>query len=101
MIYMSESAIERLDLLGKKFIRVKIFFGGCNGFKYKFEFPEAKLDEDIVFENNGKCVLTDSFSLTKIDESIIDFVENLMEEKFFISKKDFKRVCHCGTSFKA
>ncbi|QEK38418.1 HesB/IscA family protein [Candidatus Cytomitobacter primus] len=101
MVYLSENAINRLDQMKKSFVKIKVFFGGCNGFKYEFSFPESSMEEDVAFQHQNKTVLVDKFTLSKIENATIDFIENLMEEKFQITSQHFKKTCHCGTSFKA
>lgn len=104
MIYLSANAISRMDQMNKAFIKVKIFFGGCNGFKYTFSFPESiegTEGEYAYFDHANKTIVADQFTLSRIDGATIDFAESLMEEKFYIASPNFKRTCHCGTSFKA
>ncbi len=102
MIHLSKNAIVKLKEMNKKWIKVKVFFGGCNGFKYDFSFPIKSEKSDVIFEFGEEAgIITDEFTSNKINNATIDFVDNLMEEKFYITSNDFKKTCHCGTSFKA
>ncbi|QEK37905.1 iron-sulfur cluster assembly accessory protein [Candidatus Cytomitobacter indipagum] len=101
MIYLSQNAADKMNQMNKNFIKVKVFFGGCNGFKYEFSFPQSCNEGDIIFKHGSKSIITDQFTLSRISESTVDFLEELMEERFLITSSNFKKTCHCGTSFKA
>ncbi len=101
MIYLSDSAIQRLEEMNKSWIKIAVFFGGCNGFKYDFSFPSNPKEDDLTFNHGNKGIIVDKFTFTKIENATVDFVDNLMESKFHITSNNFKKTCHCGTSFKA
>ena len=103
VIYLSKNAVDKLNTDNRKCIKIKVFFGGCNGFKYEFSFPNNHHVQDghTLFKQDDISLIVDDFTLSKIDEATVDFTESLLEEKFFVKSNNFKRTCHCGTSFKS
>ncbi|QEK39213.1 HesB/IscA family protein [Candidatus Nesciobacter abundans] len=99
MIRISDSAANEMKRRNKTAIQVRTFFGGCSGYKYELSFPNTFPDNAEILESNGITVITDIFSAKKLKDSIIDFKSTLMNSKFEIKSKTFKRNCHCGTSF--
>jgi iron-sulfur cluster assembly accessory protein len=60
--------------------------------------PNAE-PEDILIGRAGAKVLVDSFSLTYLAGSEIDYVDDLMSASFKIKNPNATAACGCGTSF--
>ena len=102
-INISDSAAVRIkDLIDKegadKAFRIEVVAGGCQGFKYRFDFTAVQ-DGDLVFEKNGAKVVTDTTSIEVIGGSTIDFVEELGESYFAMTNPQATGSCGCGSSF--
>lgn len=80
-------------------LRVYIVGGGCNGFKYKFTLDDKVSENDFIFEKLGVCLVIDRFTFQYIIGGSIDYIENLMESKFFVFNPNAKVTCSCGSSF--
>jgi len=80
-------------------LRVSVSGGGCSGFQYGFTLDDNRTDDDLVIERDGATVLIDSVSLTYMEGSEIDFVDDLIGAAFKINNPNAQAACGCGTSF--
>ena len=101
---ISEAAAKRIQALqakdpSKKFFRIAIDGGGCNGFQYQFSFESAKGADDIVIDDRGVQVLIDPTSLELINQAEIDFVEDMIGNHFQVNNPNAATACGCGNSF--
>ncbi len=80
-------------------LRVSVLGGGCSGFQYKFGLDDAVNDDDLTFELNGTCVVTDEVSLELLGGSVVDFKEDLGGSFFSIDNPNATANCGCGSSF--
>ena len=105
MITITKNAVTRITQVGKKkldqkkFFRISISGGGCQGFQYNFDFDDSiKKDDQIISQANIK-VLIDKTSFDILNGSTVDFVTDLMGSYFKISNPQASSTCGCGTSF--
>ncbi len=103
---VSESAARRIKAMqakdGKPLkLRVAVLGGGCQGFKYKFEFTDQVTGDDRVFERDGAEIVADDVSLDLLVGSEVNFVETLMGSYFEVRNPNAASTCGCGTSFSA
>jgi len=102
---ISDAAAKRVQgLIDKKgdadlMLRVTVSGGGCSGFQYGFELEKTREDDDVAFEKNGITVITDDASLDLLNNSEIDFVDDLMGSTFKVNNPNAESMCGCGTSF--
>lgn len=80
-------------------LRIKVFPGGCSGFKYGFEFENKQKDDDKVFEVDEVKFFIDQNSLTMIKGSKVDYSSGLHGTGFKISNPSANHTCGCGDSF--
>lgn len=80
-------------------LRVSVEGGGCSGFQYKFDLIPAPGPDDIVLEHAGAKVVIDKMSLSYLEGSEIDFVDDLIGATFRINNPQATASCGCGTSF--
>jgi len=103
MFDVSKSAIKRILEVSKrnnkKFFRISIDGGGCQGFSYKFDFDDKISENDKVLEFNDVKILIDSTSLEFINDAKLDFVEDMIGSYFKISNPKATSTCGCGISF--
>ena len=78
MFDVSKSALKRIVEVSKKnkkkFFRISIDGGGCQGFSYKFDFDDKISENDKVLDYNEVRILIDSTSLSFINDAKLDFV---------------------------
>tara|TARA_R100000008_G_scaffold80554_1_gene63050 strand:+ start:554 stop:877 length:324 start_codon:yes stop_codon:yes gene_type:complete len=102
---VTQTALERIDLIlngntglpaqpaGSVF-RVEIQGGGCTGFKYHFDIT-GREDSDIEI---GENAVTDEISIMYLQDSILDFKNDIFEQSFVIENPNVKTTCGCGES---
>ena len=103
MFDVSKSALKRILEVSKrnnkKFFRISIDGGGCQGFSYKFDFDDKISENDKVLEFNDVKILIDSTSLEFVNDAKLDFVEDMIGSYFKISNPKATSTCGCGISF--
>ena len=103
-VILTERAARRIGHLLKgeppgSMLRVSVEGGGCSGFQYKFDFTQAKADDDLVLARNDATVLVDPLSVQYMAGAEIDFVDDLIGSSFKINNPIATASCGCGTSF--
>lgn len=84
----------------KQYLRIEVQGGGCSGFKYNYSFESENIKaDDIVFKKNDIIVIVDSTSFSLLENSTLDYIENLDSEYFEIKNPNAKSGCGCGNSF--
>lgn len=102
---LTDAAAKRIQQLQQKndqpdaMLRVTVSGGGCSGFQNAFKLDDSKTDDDITFAHNGVTIVTDDASLDLLDQSEIDFVDDLMGSMFKVNNPNAESMCGCGTSF--
>ncbi len=102
---ISPSAAERIAKLKQiegndaLMLRVSVSGGGCSGFQYGFTLEESLNDDDRVFESAGIRVVVDEISLDLLNDSRVNFVDDLIGSFFSIDNPNATSSCGCGTSF--
>ena len=84
---------------GAKYLRVAVDGGGCSGFSYRFDFADARQDDDVLVENGAAGVVIDEVSLPFLEGSEIDYVHELIGSAFKVRNPNAVANCGCGTSF--
>lgn len=84
---------------GKVALRLAVNGGGCSGFQYEFALADAKARDDIAIEKNGAMLLVDEISAQYVQDSELDFVDDLMGAFFRVNNPNATASCGCGTSF--
>ncbi len=73
MFDVSKSALKRIVEVSrknkKKFFRISIDGGGCQGFSYKFDFDDKISENDKVLDYSEVKILIDSTSLSFINDA--------------------------------
>ena len=103
-ISVTERAFDRIEaiLAGEAeatALRVSVSGGGCSGFQYGFDLTTERLDGDLVFTRGGVSVVIDDVSAMYLENSEIDFVDDLIGASFQIKNPNAVAACGCGTSF--
>lgn len=104
MVTLTHTAIENIRRLQNEFempgygLRFGIRGGGCSGYKYILELEEAPEASDEVFEFDGIRVFLNPEHKEKLNNSVIDWEDNLLGSGFKIENPQAKRACGCGES---
>jgi iron-sulfur cluster assembly accessory protein len=103
-ITLSDSATRRIAEILKaeqpdSVLRVTVEGGGCSGFQYRFDLVRERAPDDIYLERGGARVVVDPVSLSYVEGSEIDFVDDLIGAHFKVNNPNATASCGCGTSF--
>ena len=109
MIRLTEKAATKIqELLVKEGVpqdtgglRVGVQGGGCSGLTYTMRLELQARDRDKVIEENGARIFVDPKSLLYLDETTLDYQEDLMRRGFVFQNPQATRSCGCGSSFTA
>jgi len=103
IFHITETAAKKINELlnkdGSKLFKVMVMGGGCSGFQYDFNYKAEKEETDVVFSENGATVIVDDISLQYINNSTLDYEEDLGGAKFVIKNPNASAKCGCGNSF--
>lgn len=83
----------------KPFLRISVDGGGCSGFLYKYDFTDTKENQDLVIQVGSVTFLIDDLSKQFLNNSTLEYIEELGAEYFQISNPNAKYKCGCGNSF--
>lgn len=102
---LQPSAVEKLrELVAEEgnpnlMLRVFVQGGGCSGMSYGFTFDEVQNEDDFDFAYEDVRVVIDSMSMQYLQDSSIDYKEDLMGASFVIDNPQAQTTCGCGSSF--
>ena len=104
MFDVSDKALERIESVcskktDDKYFRISVNGGGCQGFSYSFGFDSIIKEDDKVLDYKKVKVLIDKTSLSFVEGSKLDFVEDMIGSYFKITNPNATSTCVCGTSF--
>ena len=80
-------------------IKLGIKKAGCSGYEYTFDFVDDVIDDYISIETSGCKVFIDSKSFSFLKGSLIDYVEDGLNQGIKFVNPNAKAVCGCGESF--
>lgn len=109
MIHVTEKAAAKIKaLLAKEGVpettgglRVGVQGGGCSGLSYAMRLDTQARDKDKVFEENGARVFVDPKSFLYLNNTTLDYTEELIRQGFVFINPQAARSCGCGSSFTA
>ncbi|MEE8580009.1 MAG: iron-sulfur cluster insertion protein ErpA [Myxococcota bacterium] len=80
-------------------LRVLVKDGGCSGMRYELVFDGVVRDDDDESEQHGVRVLVDAKSAAYLEDTTVDFVDDLNGSGFKIGNPNATTTCGCGESF--
>jgi iron-sulfur cluster insertion protein len=100
VVEIKRIAVEKELDLEKTYLRVRITGGGCSGFQAKLDLDET-VDEnkDLFFVESGVKIAIDKRSALYLDDTKIDFIDDLNKHGFHVDIPAAKSKCGCGSSF--
>jgi len=107
MINLTEKAAAKIrELLVKEGVpqetgglRVGVQGGGCSGLSYAMRLETQARDRDKVFEEHGARIFVDAKSYLYLNNTTLDYLEDLMKQGFVFHNPQVARSCGCGSSF--
>jgi iron-sulfur cluster assembly protein len=109
MINVTERAAMKIQqLLAKEGVsaetgglRVGVQGGGCSGLSYAMRLETQARDRDKVFEAHGARIFVDPKSFLYLNDTTLDYTEELIRQGFVFINPQATRSCGCGSSFTA
>jgi len=80
-------------------IRIGIKTTGCSGYAYQLEFADQVNEGDIVNNFDGFSIVVDPKSNTMLENIIVDYQKQGLNEGFEFINPLEKARCGCGESF--
>lgn len=80
-------------------LRITVVGGGCTGFQYRLGLETQRDEKDLVFESEGRELVTDPVSFGLIRGSVITYSEGLQGAGFVVKNPNVTSSCGCGSSF--
>jgi len=105
MINLTESAIKQLTSLVEQEkdpsmrVRMYVHGGGCSGFQYGFEFTNEHAEDDWEIPAGETSMLVDPISMQYLENTQVDYKEDLTGARFVINNPNATTTCGCGSSF--
>ncbi len=102
---LTARAVARLQALRVKeqdaelTLRVRIYAGGCSGYRTEFSLDKRRTDLDEEVLQDGVRVLIDRLSAQTLGASSLDFESAPIGESFRLLADKAHNACGCGTSF--
>ena len=109
MIHVTEKAASKIRALLVKEgvpessggLSVGVQGGGCSGLSYAMRLETQARDHDKVFEENGARIFVDPKSYLYLQNTTLDYTEELIRQGFVFVNPQAARSCGCGSSFTA
>jgi iron-sulfur cluster insertion protein len=101
-ITIEESALKKIESVISEetpYFRVFVTGGGCSGFKYGFTLDDKPAEDDSVLNVDNIKIVIDPISLPYLEETTIQYIEDIMSSSFNIINPQAKATCGCGESF--
>ena len=100
----SESAISHFKIVLKQRgkgigIKLGIKEAGCSGYEYTFDFVDEVVEDYKTFEINGCSIFVDSKSFSFLKGSLVDYIDDGLNQGIKFVNPNAKAVCGCGESF--
>ena len=80
-------------------IKLGIKEAGCSGYEYTFDFVDVVVEDYKTFEINGCKIFVDSKSFSFLKGSLIDYIDDGLNQGIKFVNPNAKAVCGCGESF--
>mmetsp|Transcript_74098 Transcript_74098/g.217435 ORF Transcript_74098/g.217435 Transcript_74098/m.217435 type:complete len:157 (-) Transcript_74098:115-585(-) len=102
-IRLHDGAVRKLKSLKEQqlpsVLRLTVNSGGCSGYSYAFDLVDAA-DGGLVVERDGARLVVDEVSMSFLEDSEVDYVEEMIRSSFQVVKNKLAdSKCGCGSSF--
>ena len=106
MITVTEKAVSEVKrmiadqgLEAETFLRVGVSGGGCSGLSYILGFDQADKEGDVSTEFHGLQVVLSADAVPYVDNTVVDFNDDVMNRGFVFNNPNASGTCGCGSSF--
>ena len=106
MITVTEKAVAEIQRIIRDqglgtgtFLRLGVTGGGCSGFSYVMGFDQELKDGDIEAEFHGLKVVLGADAAPYVDDTVVDFRDEVMKRGFVFDNPNASGSCGCGSSF--
>jgi iron-sulfur cluster assembly accessory protein len=82
-------------------LRISVVGGGCSGFQYDLTLADRPSESDETFTFGDLRVFIDKTSMTYLNGTTVDFVNDLRGSGFTFHNPNAVSSCGCGHSFEA
>ena len=79
-------------------LRLSVSRQGCTGFTYSLDYAHQADEEDVLLEYQGVAFFIDPEAADYLEETEIDYTENLVSSEFVFRNPYEKGRCGCGKS---
>ncbi len=94
--------IEQQELDAEKtYLRLGVKGGGCSGFSYTLDLTETCHEQDEQWDIEGIRVICDPKSQIYLNNTELDFKDEVMGRGFVFNNPNASHTCGCGSSFSA
>jgi iron-sulfur cluster assembly protein len=91
--------IEEQGLEPGTMLRVGVSGGGCSGFSYVLGFDTESREGDEIGEFHGLKVALSADAAPYMDDTVVDFNDDVMQRGFVFNNPNASGSCGCGSSF--
>mmetsp|Transcript_612 Transcript_612/g.1190 ORF Transcript_612/g.1190 Transcript_612/m.1190 type:complete len:160 (+) Transcript_612:36-515(+) len=105
-IRLQDGAVRKLKSLKEQqlpsVLRLTVNSGGCSGYSYAFDLVDAAdgTPGSLVVEQDGARLVVDEVSMSFLEDSEVDYVEEMIRSSFQVVKNKLAdSKCGCGSSF--
>ncbi|MHC4845955.1 MAG: HesB/IscA family protein [Planctomycetota bacterium] len=106
MITVTEKAVSEVrrmiadqGLEPETFLRLGVSGGGCSGYSYVLGFDKEDKEGDVVKEFHDLKVVLSSDAVPYLDNTVVDFNDDVMNRGFVFNNPNASGTCGCGSSF--
>lgn len=80
-------------------LRLGVSGGGCSGFSYVMTFDTEVREGDLTADYEGLKVVLDGGAVPYIDNTVVDFNDDVTKRGFVFNNPNADDNCGCGNSF--
>lgn len=92
---VAKQEFQKIKNTNNKYVRIYVEGGGCSGFSYVFDEDDKNTDDKLIDD----LVVVDEISWQFLENSSVDFINDLTGRYFKVDIPEAKSFCGCGTSF--
>jgi iron-sulfur cluster assembly protein len=100
---LTDAAIARVTKLmeekGVYGVRIGVTTKGCSGFVHTLDYAKEEHPSDLRLEQKGAVIFIDPAAVPIVQGSVMDWVEQELEQRFIFHNPNAKGTCGCGESF--
>jgi iron-sulfur cluster assembly protein len=100
---LTESAVARVTALMRDKnvlgVRIGVTTKGCSGFVHTLDYAKEEQPGDLRLEQDNAVIFIDPAAVPIVQGTIMDWIEQELEQRFIFHNPNAKGTCGCGESF--